>query len=291
VDADSLADRFEENRDHLRAVAHRILGSLSEADDAVQEVWLRLVRSDSGDIENLSGWLTTVVARVCLDMVRSRKLRREEPLDAWMAEPVVIGAEASEPEQNALLADSVGWAMQVVLDTLTPPERLAYVLHDIFGVPFNEIAPIVERSPAATRKLASRARRRVEATGTVSETNLALQYKVVSAFLTAARDGDFAALITVLDPDVVLRTDEVAAAESLAPRELRGVREVASALAGRAQGLRLALVDGVMAAAWVPGGRPRRIFSFVIADGKIVEIEIVGDPTRLEKHDVALLNA
>lgn len=290
MDTDSLAVRFEENRDRLRAVAYRMLGSSSEADDAVQEAWLRLSRSDRGDIENLSGWLMTVVARVCLDMVRSRRLRREEPLDAWMPEPVVLGAEG-EPEHNALLADSVGWAMQVVLDTLTPPERLAYVLHDIFEVPFNEIAPIVERTPTATRKLASRARRRVEATATVPEANLALQYKVVSAFLTAARDGDFAALITMLDPDVVLRTDEVAAAESLAPREVRGAREVASALSGRAQGLRLALVDGVMAAAWSPGGRPRRIFTFVITDGKIVEIEIAGDPTRLQKHDVAPLHA
>lgn len=285
-----MAIRFEENRDRLRAVAYRMLGSPSEADDAVQEAWLRLSRSDRGDIENLSGWLMTVVARVCLDMVRSRRLRREEPLDAWLSEPVVLGPEG-EPERNALLADSVGWAMQVVLDTLTPPERLAYVLHDIFEVPFNEIAPIVERTPTATRKLASRARRRVEATATVPEANLALQYKVVSAFLTAARDGDFAALITMLDPDVVLRTDEVVAAESLAPREVRGARAVASALSGRAQGLRLALVDGVIAAAWTPGGRPRRIFTFVITDGKIVEIELAGDPTRLQGHDVAPLHA
>jgi RNA polymerase sigma factor (sigma-70 family) len=268
-----------------------MLGSLSEADDAVQETWLRLSRSDRSDIENLSGWLMTVVARVCLDMVRSRRLRREEPLDEWLSEPVTLRAEGSEPEQNALLADSVGSAMRVVLATLTPPERLAYVLHDIFEVPFDEIAPIVERTPSATRKLASRARRRVEATATVPEVNLAQHYRVLSAFLTAARDGDFAALITMLDPDVVLRTDEVAAAESLAPREVRGAREVASALSGRAKGLRLALVDGVMAAAWTPGGRPRRIFRFVITDGKIVEIEIAGDPTWLQKHDVAPLNA
>jgi RNA polymerase sigma-70 factor (ECF subfamily) len=282
--ADLLAERFEEHRDHLRAVAYRMLGSLTEADDAVQESWLRLSRSDSSDIENLSGWLMTTVGRVCLDMLRSRKLRREEPLDMWVPEDMVGGAAGSDPEQNALLTDSVGRALVVVLETLTPAERLAFVLHDMFAVPFTEIAPIVERTPTATRQLASRARRRVEATATVPEADLTLQHKVVTAFLAAARGGDFDALIAMLDPNIVLRADDAAL-------ELRGARDVASTLAQRARGLRLALVDGVMAAAWAPDDEPRRVFNFVITDGKITEIDIVADPTQLRKLDVALLSA
>jgi RNA polymerase sigma-70 factor (ECF subfamily) len=282
--ADLLAERFEEHRDHLRAVAYRMLGSSTEADDAVQESWLRLSRSDSNDIENLRGWLMTTVGRVCLDMLRSRKLRREEPLDMWVPDDMVSGMAGSDPEQNALLTDSVGRALVVVLETLTPAERLAFVLHDMFAVPFTEIAPIVERTPTATRQLASRARRRVEATATVPEADLTLQYKVVTAFLAAARSGDFDALIAMLDPDIVLRADDAAV-------ELRGARDVASTLAQRARGLRLALVDGVMAAAWAPDDEPRRIFNFTISGGKIVEIEIVADPTLVGKLDVALLSA
>jgi RNA polymerase sigma factor (sigma-70 family) len=290
-EADLLAERFEKHRDHLRAAAYRILGSLSEAEDAVQESWLRLSRlshSDRGDIRNLSGWLMTAVARVCLDMLRLRKSRGEEPLDAQAAEPVMNGADEVDPEQNALLTDSVGRALLVVLDTLTPAERLAFVLHDMFAVPFDEIAPLVDRSPEAARQLASRARRRVRGTAAIPEADLTLQHKAVSAFLAAARDGDFDALIVMLDPDVVLRADDTVV-QAFGPRELRGAQVVAASLAKRARGLRPALLDGVMVAAWAPKDQPLRVFSFVITDGKIAEIEIIADPTRLGELDVALL--
>src|SRR5437763_12388687 len=206
-DHEWLAERFEEHRAHLRAVAYRMLGSLSEADDAVQESWLRLGRSDASGIENLGGWLTTVVARVCLDMLRSRESRREEPLDTQVPEPIVSREDGIDPEQEALLADSVGLALLVVLDTLTPAERLAFVLHDLFAVPFNEIAPIVGCSPTAARQLASRARRRVRGAATVKDADLTRSRAVVNAFLAASREGDFGALLAVLDPDVVLRAD------------------------------------------------------------------------------------
>ena len=231
-----LAERFEANRTHLRAVAYRMLGSLSEADDAVQEAWLRLSRSDTSGVENLGGWLTTVVARVCLDMLRSRKSRREEPLDAHVPEPIVSREDGIDPEHEALLADSVGLALLVVLETLAPAERLAFVLHDMFAVPFDEIAPIVGRSPTAARQLASRARRRVQGAATVPDADLTRQREVVDAFLAASRGGDFDALLAVLDPDVVLRADR-AAVPAGASREVRGAAAVAEqALLGACPG-------------------------------------------------------
>src|SRR5881398_2603519 len=221
-----LAERFEANRTHLRAVAYRMLGSVSEADDAVQEAWLRLSRSDAGEVENLRAWLTTVVARVCLDMMRSRKSRREEPLGPHVPEPIVSREDALDPEHEALLADSVGLALLVVLETLPPAERLAFVLHDMFAVPFDEIAPIVDRSPAAARQLASRARRRVQGARPEPDVDLAEQREVVDAFLAAAREGDFEALVAVLDPDIVLRADS-GALRAPASREVRGAEAVA----------------------------------------------------------------
>src|SRR5437870_3106431 len=226
MDHDWLAERFEEKRGHLRAVAYRMLGSLSEADDAVQEAWLRLSRSDASEIENLGGWLTTVVARVCLDALRSRKSRREEPLGAHLPDPIVTREGRIDPEQEALLADSVGLALLVVLETLAPAERLAFVLHEMFDVPFEEIAAIVGRSPVAARQLASRARRRVRGVTAVPDVDLVHQREVVDAFLAAARGGDFNALLAVLDPDVVLHADGGAAAPG-ATREVRGARLVA----------------------------------------------------------------
>ncbi|MGH8840140.1 MAG: sigma-70 family RNA polymerase sigma factor [Jiangellaceae bacterium] len=281
-----LAERFEENRTHLRAVAYRMLGSLSEADDAVQESWLRLSRSDTSGVENLGGFLTTVVARVCLDMLRSRRSRREEPLDLHLPEPVVSGADGTDPEHQALLADSVGPALLVVLDTLAPAERLAFVLHDMFAVPFDQIAPIVGRSPAAARQLASRARRRVHG-ATVPDADLTRQRTVVDAFLAASRDGDFDALLALLDPDVVLRADH-AAVQVGASKEVHGAAAVAATFAGRARAARPALVNGVAGAVWAPGGRPRIVFDFTMSDGKIVAIELLADPERLRRLDLAV---
>jgi RNA polymerase sigma-70 factor (ECF subfamily) len=281
-----LAERFEENRTHLRAVAYRMLGSLSEADDAVQESWLRLSRSDTSGVENLGGFLTTVVARVCLDMLRSRRSRREEPLDGHLPEPVVSGADGTDPEHEALLADSVGPALLVVLDTLAPAERLAFVLHDMFAVPFDQIAPIVGRSPDAARQLASRARRRVHG-ATVPDADLTRQRTVVDAFLAASRDGDFDALLALLDPDVVLRADN-AAVQAGASKEVYGARAVAATFAGRARAARPALVNGVAGAVWAPGGRPRIVFDFTMSDGKIVAIELLADPERLRRLDLAV---
>ena len=281
-----LAERFEENRTHLRAVAYRMLGSLSEADDAVQESWVRLSRSDTSGVENLGGFLTTVVARVCLDMLRSRRSRREEPLDLHLPEPVVSGADGTDPEHQALLADSVGPALLVVLDTLAPAERLAFVLHDMFAVPFDQIAPIMGRSPAAARQLASRARRRVHG-ATVPDADLTRQRTVVDAFLTASRDGDFDALLALLDPDVVLRADH-AAVQVGASKEVHGAAAVAATFAGRARAARPALVNGVAGAVWAPGGRPRIVFDFTMSDGKIVAIELLADPERLRRLDLAV---
>ncbi|HZY29159.1 MAG TPA: sigma-70 family RNA polymerase sigma factor [Jiangellaceae bacterium] len=281
-----LAERFEENRTHLRAVAYRMLGSLSEADDAVQESWLRLSRSDTSGVENLGGFLTTVVARVCLDMLRSRRSRREEPLDLHLPEPVVSGADGTDPEHQALLADSVGPALLVVLDTLAPAERLAFVLHDMFAVPFDQIAPIVGRSPDAARQLASRARRRVHG-ATVPDADLTRQRTVVDAFLAASRDGDFDALLALLDPDVVLRADH-AAVQVGASKEVHGAAAVAATFAGRARAARPALVNGVAGAVWAPGGRPRIVFDFTMSDGKIVAIELLADPERLRRLDLAV---
>src|SRR6266852_4858867 len=252
---DGLADQFEASRNHLRSVAYRMLGSMSEADDAVQEAWLRVSRSGTSAVENLGGWLTTVVARVCLDLLRSRKSRREEPLGVHLQDPI------ANPEHEALLADSVGLALLVVLETLAPAERLAFVLHDMFAVPFDEIAPIVERSPAAARQLASRARRRLQGAATVSNTDRARQREVVDAFLAASRGGDFAALLALLDPDVVRRADG-AAVLSGASREVRGAAAVADTFSRRAAAARPALVNAAVGLVWAPGGRPRVVFGF-----------------------------
>jgi RNA polymerase sigma factor (sigma-70 family) len=286
---DWLAERFEAHRPHLRAVAYRMLGSLSEADDAVQESWLRLSRSDTNDVQNLGGWLTTVVARVCFDMLRSRTLRREEPMGAHLPEPTLGRTDGIDPEQQALLADSVGLALLVVLETLAPAERLAFVLHDMFAVPFDEIAPIVGRSPAAARQLASRARRRVQGAATVPEVDLTRQREVVGAFLAASRGGDFDALLAVLDPDVVLRADG-AAVHAGASREIHGAAAVADTFSGRARFAQPALVNGVVGAVWAPRGRPRFVFGFTITRGRIVNIDILADPAHLRQLDLAILD-
>jgi RNA polymerase sigma factor (sigma-70 family) len=288
---DCLVEQFEEHRTYLRAVAYRMLGSVSEADDAVQETWLRLSRSDTSKVENLGGWLTTVLGRVCLDMLRSRKSRREESLGARVPEPIAGRADGADPEQEALLSDSVGLALLVVLETLTPAERLAFVLHDMFAVPFDEIAPIVGRSPDAARQLASRARRRVRGADTSYELDLTRQREVVDAFLAAARDGDFDALVAVLDPDVVLRSDR-AALPADAPREVRGAPAVARmALVGRARAARPVLVDGAVGVVVAPRGRLLMVLDFKIRGGKIVEIDAVADPERLNQLDLALLDS
>jgi RNA polymerase sigma-70 factor (ECF subfamily) len=287
---DWLAKRFEANRGHLRAVAYRMLGSLSEADDAVQESWLRLNRSDPSGIDNLSGWLTTVVARVCLDMLRSRKARREEALDANTPISTRNGGNGADPEHEAVLADSVGLALLVVLETLTPAERLSFVLHDLFDLPFDEIAPIVERSPAAARQLASRARRRVRGASIASEVDLARQREVVDAFLAAARGGDFAALLAVLDPDVVLRSDRAALPRG-GPREVHGASAVAElATRGGARAARPAMVNGAVGVVVAPRGQLLMVLVFTIDGGKIVAIDAIGDPERLDALALAVLD-
>jgi RNA polymerase sigma factor (sigma-70 family) len=282
-----LAEQFEENRSHLRAVAYRMLGSPSEADDAVQEAWLRLTHSGTSGVENLGGWLTTIVARVCLDMLRSRRSRREESLDALGPEPRV-GRE-DDPEQEALLGDSVGLALLVVLETLAPVERVAFVLHDMFDLPFHEIAPIVGRSPAGARQLASRARRRVQGAAAVPEADLTRQREVVDAFLAASRGGDFDALLAVLDPDVVLRADH-AAVRMGASREVRGAAAVADTFSGRARFAQPALVNGAVGLVWAQRGQPRVVFDFTITGGKIIEIGLVADPEGLRQLDLAVLD-
>jgi RNA polymerase sigma-70 factor (ECF subfamily) len=285
-----LAERFEEHRGRLRAVAYRMLGSLSEADDAVQEAWLRLSRTDAGEVENLGGWLTTVVARVSLNMLRSRRVRSEEPLGVRVPEPIVDRAEGMDPEHAALLADSVGLALQVVLETLSPPERLAYVLHDIFGVPFEEIAPIVDRSPTAARQLASRARRRVRGEHTVSDADLHTQREVVDAFLAAAREGDFQALLEVLDPDVVLRVDLGPPGGS---REVRGARAVAGQALSYAR-LELlmhpVLINGAVGVISILDGQPFSVGGVTVRGGRIVEMDILADPERLSRLDLTILD-
>lgn len=284
-----LAGRFEENRSHLRGVAYRMLGSLSEADDAVQESWLRLSRSDTTNIENLGGWLTTVTARVCLDMLRSRQSRREEFIGAHATEPPAGRADTTDPEYEVLLADSVGLALLVVLETLAPVERLAFVLHDIFAVPFEEIGPIVGRSQSAARQLASRARRRVRAPAS-SAGALTHQREVVTAFLAASRAGDFDALLALLDPDVVLRTDR-AAVPSGAPTEVRGAVAVAKRAAkGSARAAQPALVNGAVGVVVAPRGRLLMVLGFTITGGKIVEIDAIADPERLRHLDLAVFN-
>ncbi len=289
---DWLAEQFEATRSHLRAVAYRMLGSLSEADDAVQEAWLHLSRADRSSVENLGGWLTTVVARVCLDMLRSRESRREEPLDAqqW-SEPVTSRAGETNPEQEALMADAVGPALLVVLDTLAPAERLAFVLHDVFAVSFDEIAPIVGRSPTATRQLASRARRRVRGQSAAldSDVDLTRQRAVVDAFLAASRAGDFEALLALLDPEVVLRADDAGVAVG-AWSGVRGAQDVARRFAG-VRGARPARMSGAVGAVWAPGGQPRVAFVFTITDGKIVAIDFIADPEHLRLLDPVILDA
>jgi RNA polymerase sigma-70 factor, ECF subfamily len=276
----------------LRAVAYRMLGSLSEADDALQEAWLRLSRATTDEIENLTGWLTTVVARVCLNMLQSRKSKREVPMGPHIPEPIVSPEDGVDPEHEALLADSVGLALLVVLDTLAPAERLAFVLHDVFAVPFDEIAPIVGRSPTAARQLASRARRRVQGETTVPDPDLNRQREVVDAFLAASRDGDFDALLEVLDPDVVLRADRGAVPPG-ASRVVRGARAVAeSALSFSrvAPFARPALVNGAAGLVAAPHGRPFSVMGFTVTGGKIVEIDILADPARLSRLDLAVLD-
>jgi RNA polymerase sigma factor (sigma-70 family) len=301
---DWLADQFEANRAHLRSVAYRMLGSLAEVDDAVQEAWLHLSRAETSGVKNLGGWLTTVVARVCLDMLRSRESRREESLGEHLPDPIARREDGIDPEHEAITADSVGLALLVVLETLAPAERLAFVLHDLFGVPFDEIAPIVGRSPTAARQLASRARRRVQgaaadpdqdrARETVApNVNRTRQREVVDAFLAASRGGDFEGLLAVLDPDVVFRADDAAVKAGVKAgisAESRGATTVAgifSRLAGNTA--QLALINGAPGSVWAPGGRPRAAFAFTVADGKVVAIEMVVQPERLRQLDLTIL--
>jgi RNA polymerase sigma factor (sigma-70 family) len=283
-----LAQQFEANRSHLQAVAYRMLGSLAEADDAVQECWLRLSRFDTSNVENLGGWLTTVVARLSLDMLRVRNARREESLEA--STPIKNREGGINPEQEMLLADSVGVALLVVLDTLNPAERLAFVLHDIFGMPFDEIAPIVEHSPTATRQLASRARRRVRGVSMAKNPDLARQREVVNAFLAASRAGNFDALLAVLDPNIVARADQVAVALG-GSAEIRGAAPVAQQFVGRAWGARPALVDGAVGLVVALRGRLFLTFKLTIVDGKVAEINVIADPARLRQLRLAVLNS
>jgi RNA polymerase sigma factor (sigma-70 family) len=286
---DWLAEQFEEQRPRLRAVAYRMLGSLSEADDAVQDAWLRLSRSDAGKIENLAAWLTTVVARQSLNILRSRNTKREQPLHVHLPDPVIDPADGTDPEHEALLADSVGLALLVILETLTPAERLAFVLHDMFALPFEEIAPIVERSPEATRQLASRARRRVRGAAPAPDADLTAQWEVVEAFLAAARDGDFDALVAVLDPDVVLRADggltglsrHVQGAETVARQALMWSRVDLT--------MRRALINGAAGMVAFLHGEPFSIAAVTVRNGKIVELDFLADPERIARLDLTVL--
>jgi RNA polymerase sigma factor (sigma-70 family) len=284
-----LAEQFEAERPRLRAMAYRMLGSLAEAEDAVQEAWLRLSRSDTSNVSNLGGWLTTVVARVCLNMLHARALRREESLEASVPAPITSREGGIDPEEEALLADSVGLALLVVLDTLNPAERLAFVLHDLFAVPFDEIAPIVGRSETAARQLASRARRRVQGTDMVPDADLTLQREMVDAFLAASREGSFDALLAVLDPDVVVRADRAAVSRGAA-REIRGAQAVARHFLGRAQAARPVLVDGAMGIVVAPRGWRLLLLRLTIRGGKIVAIDAVADPAHLHQLRLAILH-
>jgi RNA polymerase sigma-70 factor (ECF subfamily) len=276
-----LAARFAEDRGHLRAVAFRILGSESDADDAVQDAWLRMSRSDTSEVANLTGWLTTVVARISLNMLQARKARREDPHGVHLAEDLGGVATGRQPEDEALLADAVGPALLVVLDSLEPAERLAFVLHDLFAVPFDDIASVLERSPAAARQLASRARRRVQGADAAGRPDRARQAEIVAAFLAASREGDFEGLLALLDPAVVLRADE-ATVRMGAVGVVQGASAVAETFSGRAQGARLAVIDGLPGAVWSVAGRPRVVFGFAVYDGKIVGIEMISDATTME---------
>jgi len=276
--------RFEEHRTHLQAVAYRILGSASEADDAVQEAWLRLRRADTGDVDNIGGWLTTVVGRICLDMLRSRRARPEDPtaVDRW-ADQVPAGREPG-PEHEALMADSVGWALLVVMDTLSPAERLAFVLHDMFAVPFDEIAAVLGSTPAAARQHASRARRRVQGGAEPAGADAARRRQIVDAFLAASRNGDFNALIALLHPEAAFHADSVALATGAG--NAVGARQVAGVFAGRAKAASLALIDGLPGAVWRQRGVPRAAFRFTIADGRITNIDLVMDPDILDRLEI-----
>lgn len=285
-DAQYLAELFDQNRLRLRTIAYRMLGSINEADDAVQEAWLRLNRNGADNVENFGGWLTTVVSRVCLDMLRSRASRREEPLERHEPEPVE--ARGTDPEREAVLADSIGPALLVVLETLSPAERVAFVLHDVFAVPFDEIAPIVGRSPVATRQLASRARRAVQSAGAVSSADDARRRDIVNAFLAASREGNFDALLALLDPNVVVRAD-AAAVKSGAQAEVRGAVAVAETFKGRARAAQPALIDGLAGLVWASGGRPRVAFSFAILNGKIAAIDLIADAEHLEALQLEML--
>lgn len=291
---EDLASQFEANRPRLQSVAYRMLGSLVEAEDAVQETWIRLSRTDAQSIENLGGWLTTVLSRVCLGVLRSRRAHHEEPLaDRDEPEPELVG-----PEEEAILADTMGPALLLVLEALTPSERLAFVLHDLFAVPFEDIAPIVDRSPAAARQLASRARRRLQGSDEAHPGDRGRHQELVEAFLAASRRGDFEELVRLLDPDAVLRADRTAVKAATANRakgapllapEVRGGRAVANALVGRAQAAQLALIDGTPGAVWAPGGRPRAIFAFRVIGNTVAEIEIVTDPSVVAALRVQVL--
>ncbi|MBW8793748.1 MAG: RNA polymerase sigma factor SigJ [Streptomyces sp.] len=290
MDTELLAGRFQEHRGQLRAVAYRMLGSFAEAEDAVQEVWLKLGRADADGIRNLGGWLTTVVGRVCLDMLRSRAARREQPIDeTFVPDPVIRPLSGADPEQEVLEADSVGLALLVVLETLEPAERLAFVLHDLFSVPFDDIAPIVERSSAATRQLASRARRRVQGASLSADPDLGRQRQVLDAFLAASRCGDFEALVALLHPDVVLRVDSGALVRgAAASKVLHGARTVAEqALTFRqfADSAHLALVNGTVGMVTAPEGRPLSVMAVTVADGRITGMYILADPERLDRLD------
>src|SRR5690349_2823236 len=283
-----LTERFEEQRPRLRSVAYRMLGSLSEADDAVQEAWLRLDRTDAGAVDTLPAWLTTVVGRVCLNLLRTRERRREAPLEAYVPDPIVSEPEGAEPEQEAVLADSVGLALLVVLESLNAPERLAFVLHDLFAVPFEEIAPMLDRSPAAVRQLASRARRRVQGQAPAPDPDVRKQRVVVDAFFAAARDGDFEALVAVLDPDVVLRADG-GGARNRPSVVLHGARTVAgnAVLATRLAPLvHPVLINGTAGIVAVVAGKVFSVMAFTVAGGRIVEIDVLYDPKRLEQLNV-----
>jgi RNA polymerase sigma-70 factor (ECF subfamily) len=289
TEQDWLAEQFEEQRPRLRAVAYRMLGSLSEADDAVQDAWIRLSRADTREVENLGAWLTTVVARVALNMLRSRRTRREQPLEVHVPDPIVDPADGTDPEHEAMLADSVGLALLVVLETLTPPERLAFVLHDMFAVPFESIGAILDRSPEASRQLASRARRRVRGSAPVPDADLSAQWEVVEAFLAAAREGDFEGLVALLDPDVVLRADGGVAGPS---RFVQGAETVASQamMWSRADlSLRRALINGAAGIVSLRDGRPFSVGAPIVRNGRIVELDFLADPDRLAQLDLTVL--
>jgi RNA polymerase sigma factor (sigma-70 family) len=298
-DAQTLTAEFEKKRAHLRAVAFRMLGSASEADDAVQDAWLKVSRAETSDVENLGGWLTTVVARVCLDMLRARKSRREEPSNAHESAP--IAGESTSPETQTLLADSVGIAMLVVLETLTPAERLAFVLHDMFDLSFEDIANVIGCSPPAARQLASRGRRRIQGASADpdADADLARQREVVDAFLAASRSGNLAALLAVLDPEITFRADPAAVAAAAgnqaygAPKlaaNIRGPKDVADSFLGRANAAQAALINGSVGAVWAPGGKPRAVLAMTIANGKIVAIDVVSDPKQIRDLDIAILD-